>query len=68
MATLHLMCGMVGAGKMTRARQIEAATGAVRLSPDEWIARLIVDTNDWAEADRMRDQMRRCSGKRRSSF
>ncbi|MEM7625238.1 MAG: ATP-binding protein [Planctomycetota bacterium] len=49
------MCGMAGGGKTTRARQIEAATGAVRLSPDEWIARLMADTDDRAEADRLRD-------------
>lgn len=55
MATLHLMCGMVGAGKTTRAKQLEAATGAVRLCPDEWIAELLADQTDRAEADRLRD-------------
>jgi len=55
MASLHLMCGMVGAGKTTLAKQLEADTGAVRLSPDEWIARLMANPNERAEADRLRD-------------
>ncbi|HEX2848956.1 MAG TPA: AAA family ATPase [Acidimicrobiales bacterium] len=34
------MCGLPGAGKTTVARQVESATGAVRLSPDEWMVAL----------------------------
>ena len=45
MATLHLLVGLPGSGKTTRARQIEAA-GAVRLSPDEWMARIVGDGYD----------------------
>ena len=34
------MCGLPGAGKTTVAREISAVTGAVRLSPDEWLVAL----------------------------
>ena len=40
MATLFLMCGLPGSGKTTLARQIERERDALRLTPDEWIARL----------------------------
>jgi len=40
MATLFLMCGLPGSGKTTLARQIERERHALRLTPDEWIARL----------------------------
>jgi hypothetical protein len=45
MATLHLLVGLPGSGKTTRARQIEAA-GAFRLSPDAWMARIVGDGYD----------------------
>ena len=35
--TLHLMCGLPGAGKTTVARDLELEHGAVRLTPDDWI-------------------------------
>jgi predicted kinase len=38
--TLHLMCGLPCSGKTTAARQIEVERSALRLTPDEWIARL----------------------------
>ena len=34
---LFVLVGMVGAGKTTRARQIVAERGAMRLTPDEWM-------------------------------
>ena len=34
--TLTLMVGLPGAGKTTRAKEIERETGAVRFTPDEW--------------------------------
>ncbi len=60
----HLICGLPGAGKTTLARQIEAETGALRLSPDEWLlalgfglydegARERVDALQWAMALQM---------------
>ena len=38
--TLFLMVGLPGAGKTTVARQLERERGALRLSPDEWLAPL----------------------------
>ncbi len=55
MATLYLMCGMAGAGKTTLAKQIEAETSAIRLSPDEWIGSLLADHGDRKENERLRD-------------
>ena len=37
---LHLTTGLPGVGKTTLARQIEADSGALRLTPDEWMAPL----------------------------
>ena len=38
--TVHLLCGLPGAGKTTLARQLEAGLPAVRFSLDEWMLRL----------------------------
>lgn len=54
MATLFLICGLPGAGKTTLARRIERERGALRLAPDEWIARILADHADKAELDRLR--------------
>jgi predicted kinase len=35
--TLFLLVGLPGAGKTTRARELEREHGALRLSPDEWM-------------------------------
>lgn len=40
MATLFLLCGLPASGKTTLAKQLESRRGALRLSPDEWIAAL----------------------------
>lgn len=45
------MVGHVGAGKTTRARELAAATGALRLTPDEWMLPLF---GHW-DPDGMRD-------------
>lgn len=47
MPTLHLVCGLPGSGKTTLARRLEAQ-GALRLAPDEWMARLVGDGYDEA--------------------
>jgi len=39
--TVYLLCGFIGAGKTTFARRLEARTGAVRITKDEWLIRLI---------------------------
>ena len=55
MATLFLICGLPGAGKTTLAKQLEVSRSTLRLSPDEWIARIMEDASDTAELDRLRD-------------
>ncbi|MDA0270521.1 MAG: AAA family ATPase [Chloroflexi bacterium] len=39
--TLHLICGLPGAGKSTLARQLEHDLPALRLTADEWMARIV---------------------------
>jgi predicted kinase len=51
MAVLFLICGLPGAGKTTLARQIEAEHRALRLTPDEWMARIVGDGFDAAKRD-----------------
>ena len=41
MATLHLVCGLPGSGKSTLAAKLEVERQALRLTPDDWIARLL---------------------------
>ena len=46
-ATLYLVCGLPGAGKTTRARQIVERVNAVHLNPDDWIVELGVSLVDY---------------------
>ena len=55
MPTLHLICGLPGAGKTTLAKEIEQSQSALRLCPDEWISDILADPTDAAELDRLRD-------------
>jgi predicted kinase len=41
-----MICGLPGAGKTTLARELAAASGAVRLCPDEWMDALSVSLFD----------------------
>jgi predicted kinase len=52
---LFLMVGLPGAGKTTRAREIELASGALRLTPDEWILALFGTNLDRSQRDSVRD-------------
>ena len=47
---LHLMCGVPGAGKTTRARELAALLPAVRLTPDEWLLQMDCDDVDRRQA------------------
>lgn len=38
--TLHLLCGLPGSGKTTRAKELEAAGEGILLNADEWVGRL----------------------------
>lgn len=40
-STVYIICGFIGAGKTTLAKKLEAKTGAVRITKDEWSIRLI---------------------------
>lgn len=42
--TAHIIIGFIGAGKTTFAKKIEAETGAVRFTKDEWMVRLFGNT------------------------
>jgi len=53
--TLYLMVGLPGAGKTTRAKEIEAAHAALRLTPDEWIVALYGHDLDRTRRDAVRD-------------
>ena len=46
MATLILICGLPGSGKTTLAKRLERERRALRLTPDEWMARIVGDGND----------------------
>ena len=40
-STVYLICGFIGSGKSTFAKKLEEKTGAVRITKDEWLIRLI---------------------------
>ena len=46
MATLFLLVGLPGSGKTSLAKTLERERGALRLSPDEWMARIVGDGYD----------------------
>ncbi|MFN8637985.1 MAG: ATP-binding protein [Dehalococcoidia bacterium] len=41
MPTLHLVCGLPASGKSTLARRLAVELPALRLTPDEWMARIV---------------------------
>ncbi|HWP61369.1 MAG TPA: ATP-binding protein [Candidatus Paceibacterota bacterium] len=43
MATLHILCGLPGSGKSTLAKKLESEHAALRLTPDEWMERIVGD-------------------------
>lgn len=44
-ATVYLIVGLPGAGKTTRAKELEVSERALRLTPDEWQIMLFGDAN-----------------------
>ena len=46
MPTLFLICGLPGAGKTTLAKTLEETQHALRLTPDEWMAKIVGDGFD----------------------
>jgi predicted kinase len=54
--TLHLICGLPGAGKTVLAKTIAASTGAFRFEPDEWI-KSIWGSKAESEGNQYRDQI-----------
>lgn len=56
---LYLICGLPGAGKTTRAREIALATGAIRLCPDEWLEALGMSLLDYELRFRLEPQLLR---------
>ncbi len=49
--TLYLMCGLPGAGKTTRARELEAAGKGILLNADSWVCQLYPDDAEAAARD-----------------
>ena len=43
---LIIVCGLPGSGKTTHAKLLEGRLGAIRFSPDEWMAALSLDLFD----------------------
>ena len=58
-AGLYLVCGLPGAGKTTRSLELAAATGAVRLCPDEWLVALGISLVDYDFRFRLEPQLLR---------
>jgi predicted kinase len=55
MTTLHLLCGLPGAGKTTLAKKLEQAPATVRLTPDDWLGRILTAPVDKSVLDRLRE-------------
>lgn len=62
--TVHLVVGLPGAGKTTRARELEAERSALRLTPDDWLMALFHEDGPdrWRDAERV-DQRDRLEGR-----
>lgn len=56
-ATLYLLVGLPGSGKTARAKEIESARPALRLTPDEWMLALYGDELDRPRRDAVRERV-----------
>ena len=54
---LHVMCGLPGSGKTTRARELEAAGCGVLLNGDRWIRHVFADDAEQAARDERRGRI-----------
>ena len=57
MAVLHLMVGLPSSGKTTRAKALADATGAARLTPDDWQVRLFGNDIHHPDHERRHDEV-----------
>ena len=62
--TIYLIVGLPGAGKTTRAKELELSESALRLTPDDWLLAIFHGDNPtrWRTKDRA-DQRDRIEGK-----
>ena len=62
--TIYLIVGLPGAGKTTRAKELELSESALRLTPDDWLFAIFHGDNPtrWRTKDRA-DQRDRIEGK-----
>ena len=65
---MHLMVGLPGSGKTTRAKELERALPAVRLTPDEWHLSLFGDDLGHPEHDTRHDAIEALLGGWPSAF
>lgn len=49
--TVHILCGFIGDGKTTLAKQLETVTGAVRITEDEWLIQIVGNAPTFARYD-----------------
>lgn len=49
--TLHMLCGLPGSGKTTRANELHAAGEGILLNADEWVCQLYPDDAEAAARD-----------------
>ncbi|SDS39317.1 Predicted kinase [Friedmanniella luteola] len=62
--TLYLIVGLPGAGKTTRAKELEVSESALRLTPDDWQRAIFCDDSPtrWRSSERV-DHRERIEGK-----
>jgi predicted kinase len=61
-ASIHLVCGLVGAGKTTYARELAERLGAMRFSIDEWMSALFwMDSPDPIDPRWAAERIERCT-------
>ena len=56
-ATVYLIVGLPGAGKTTRAKELEISEHALRLTPDEWQIALFGDQNPPDQRDQVEGKL-----------